>query len=901
MTGELLRTKLFIPAARPQTVERRQLMARMDAVWESGRRAILISAPAGAGKTTLAVAWLGRLKQPVGWLSLDERDNQPGRFLEYLIAALQAAAPGAGKDAQPLLALPGVNYTEVVTLLANDLAETHQPFILVLDDLHTIRRPELLQALDLLLDAQPPQMRLMLLSREDPGLPLARRRASGQIVELRMEDLRFSAGEAADFLNHSMGLGLTSGQVVALETRTEGWIAGLQMAALSLQQQPDKERFIGEFSGSHRFILDYLMEVVLDRQLDEIQDFLLRTAILERLCAGLCAAVLGKPEETAAAQQILDQLVRANLFLIPLDEERRWYRYHHLFGTLLLARLETLPAQQRAGYHLKASAWYEANDDPAGAVEHALMGNDTQRAADLIEKFIGARWQTTDLDFFRLVNRLPAEVVAERPGLCLQSAWLCVITGRNDQVMGWVEKAEKILGSQRDSTSRQANQGFASALRTYLADLFNQPAALDEGARQTYQAIPEENTGMRNSVAVMLGTISFMEGDFRAAEDYYLDALERDKRVAGTNAVPIACARLVRLRQVEGRLSAALGIIEENEQYVRERGARRFYISGLIYLLWGDILVERNALAEAEEQIRVGLKLAEDWPVPQGTSPGLSALTRLQVARGDLDAARAAAARNADLYHNRVLHPDVVYSAERAQVILWAAEHNRPALEEWARRTADKTPLDGGFRYEMRLITLGRAWLALDRTAEAVNLLRRLTGQNANSRRSGQRVDMLALLAAAQCGAGSEEPAMETLAEALRLGAPEGYMQVFLELGEPMQRMLVEWSHQAERAEDQGGELKYARRLLKAFASKQAKAEKSTGLEEETLDEPLSARELEVLRLVAQGLTNQQIAERLVISIRTVKKHVENIHGKLGVQNRTQAAAKARQTGLLKF
>ncbi len=900
MTGELLRTKLFIPAARPQTVERGHLLTRLDAVWESGRRAVLISAPAGAGKTTLAVQWLTRLWQPAGWYSLDERDNLPQRFLKYLIAALQTVAPGAGKEAEPLLALPGVNCAEVVTLLVNDLAEARQPFLLVLDDLHTIHQPALLHALDLLLDGQPPQMRLMLLSREDPGLPLARRRASGQIVELRMADLRFSEEETADFLNHRMGLGLAAGQVAALEGRTEGWIAGLQMAALSLQHQPDPEHFIREFSGSHRFILDYLMEEVLDRQPAAIQNFLLQTAILDRLCAGLCAAVMGEPEETAAAQKMLDQLVQSNLFLIPLDEERRWYRYHHLFGSLLLARLETLPAGQRARYHLRASLWCQANDDPAGSVEHALAGKDAQRAADLIEKFIGAHWRTTDLDFFKLVNQLPAEVVAERPALCLQTAWLCVITGRSDQVLGWVRQAEKKLAGAEDNANRRANLGFASALRAYLADLSNQPAALDEEAAvQAFEAVPEENTGMRNSVAVLLGTIFFMEGNFKTAEAYYLNALERDRRAAGTNAVPVATWRLVRLRQVEGHLNAALHLIEESECYIRERGTRRFYIAGIIYLLWGDILVERNDLVKAEEQIRVGLRLAEDWPVPQATSPGLSALTRLHVARGDLIAARAAAARAADLHRNRVLHPDVVYSAERAQVILWAADQNQPALVEWARQTADKTPLDGRFRYEMRLITLGRAWLALGQTSEALSILEHLAEQNAPSGRSGQRVELLALLAAAQRGAGSEEPALGTLAEALRLGAPEGYIQVFLEMGEPMRKMLGEWARQAERAEVQGSELKYARRLLKAFASKKAKSENSARLGQEALEEPLSTREMEVLRLLAQGLTNQQIAERLVISVRTVKKHVENIHGKLGVQNRTQAAAKARQYGLL--
>ena len=445
MSTALQKTKLFVPTARPQLVERPRLLGRLDAIREEGRRAALICASAGSGKTTAVVQWLVRSGLPCGWVSLDGRDNQPARFFTYLIAALQTVVPEAGNEAQALLQLPGVDLEEVVTLLVNDLAEAPGPFVLALDDFHAITNPAVYQAMDLLLDAQPPQMRLVLLSREDPALQLARRRAMGQLVELRQEDLRFTLPEALSFLNQGMGLQLSTEQVETLETRTEGWIAGLQMAALSLQRAPDANRFIRAFSGSHRFILDYLMEEVLTHQSREIQDFLLETSFLERMCAELCAAVTGKT--SLNAQKMLEQLAKANLFVIPLDEERHWFRYHHLFSDLLLARLQEENPRRMVELFRRASDWYEENDEPRLAVDFALKAQQPRHAADLIERHITERWQTVDMDFFLTVNRLPVEVIAERPSLCLQSAWVCVITGQTDARPG-------LPGSRRTAIER---------------------------------------------------------------------------------------------------------------------------------------------------------------------------------------------------------------------------------------------------------------------------------------------------------------------------------------------------------------------------------------------------------------------------------------------------------------
>lgn len=893
MTTPLQKTKLFAPAARARLVARTRLLERLNAIQTPGYKAALISAPAGSGKTTLVIQWLvSQPGWPAGWVSLDERDNLPARFFSYLVAALQTVLPGAGSEAQALLQLPGANLEEIVTLLANDLAVAPGPFVLVLDDLHAITNPALHQALDLLLEAQPSQMRMLLLSREDPALQLARRRARGQLIELRQDDLRFTLPEAVAFLNQSMDLRLSTGQVEILETRTEGWIAGLQMAALSLQRSPDVDRFIKEFSGSHRFILDYLMEEVFANQPEDVQRFLSETSILERMCAELCAAVTGK--EIREAQKLLEQLAVANLFVVSLDEERHWYRYHHLFNDLLLARLQGEGPERSTPLYRKASDWHEDNGDARLAVEYAFKAQDMSRAADLIELHITERWQTADLEFMLFVNRLPREVIVERPSLCLQSAWACVVSGQAGRILPFIEAAEQQLAKagRKTEPGDDAHRAFAKVLRAYLADFQNQPVQLDSSLGEAYATIPEGNTGMRNSVAVVLGTIYYMEGDFVSAMRYYEDALERDKRVNGTNAVPISVMRMVWVLQKQGRLRQASALVTENERYVRQRGSRRFYIVGVLNLLWGEILLEWNRLEEAGVQVREGLRLMEDWPTPQVLSLGYSLLARLQTAQGDLTGARATLARAEDLQQNNRFHPEFIYALERAQLRFWLAEQNRPAVETFVRETSAGAVLEPRFRYEARLIELCRAWLALGRNQESAVLLERLSASTGD--RHGSRIAILVLLAAAY----QDNPALAEAAldEALRLGEPEGYLRTFVDAGDPLRQTLKSWLQHYPKAGDDPLRA-YGQRVLLAFEKPSGMFTKARATPD--LPEPLSQREQEVLQLVAEGLTNQQIADRLVISIRTVKKHVENIHGKLGVQNRTQAVARGRALGLL--
>ncbi len=887
----MLKTKLYFPKARPKLVERPRLMQQLDRALAEGCRAVLVSAQAGSGKTTVIVQWLDRLGWPVGWVSLDGRDNLPRRFFEYLIAALQAVLPEVGKEVVPLLELPGANLEEIVMLLVNDLGRIPGSFVLVLDDFHTITNPALHQVVELLLGAQPTQMRLVLISREDPAIQLARRRVSGQLVELRQEDLRFSLTEAIAFLNQGMDLRqLSTAQAEMLEERTEGWIAGLQMAALSLQHAPDADHIIREFSGSYQFILDYLIEEVLAHRSAEIQNFLLETSILEQMCASLCAATTGVTLSQARSR--LDEIARSNLFVVPLDEERHWYRYHHLFGDLLLARLQAESPERIAGLNQKASDWYEENGDPRAAVEHAFKAQDAQRAADLIERHLTERWQKADLEFLSLVNHLPMEVLARRPTLCLQSAWVFVATGQPGRIAPFLENAERcLLAAERiPEPADAANRAFARILRAMLTDNQNQPVELDESVDEGYAAVPEENVGMKNSMAVVIATIYFMEGNFSAALHYFEDTLEREQRVNGTNGIPISAARMAWALQALGRLHQAANLLSQYAEYIRQRGNRRYYIGGALNLQLGEILLEWNQLDEAETQLRTGLRLLEDWPIPNILSLGLSLLTRLQIARGELADAKATLAQAAAL--QRRSQPQFLYAFERAQVQLWAAENDRQALETWARPCTPQADQEIRFRYEARWIELCRAWLALGRKEEAVRLLDRLAA--GAGERNGSRVAILALRVAAR----DEEPlhAFDDLEEALLLGEPEGYIRTFLAAGLPFRQVLKTW-FQHPRSKDKSQLRVYAHRLLKAFDEPLAKP--ASPLHPPELIEPLSEREMEVLLLVAKGLTNQQIAARLVISIRTVKKHLGNIHGKLGVHNRTQAVSRARELGLL--
>jgi LuxR family maltose regulon positive regulatory protein len=683
-----------------------------------------------------------------------------------------------------------------------------------------------------------------------------------------------------------MGLQLVPDQVEVLEVRTEGWIAGLQLAALSLQHATDVNGFIQEFSGTNRFILDYLMEEVLSQQPQEMQEFLFETCVLEQLCAGLCAAVTQKT--AGFCQKLLESLVKANLFVISLDEERRWYRYHHMFRDLLLARSQAESPERMKVLCHRASAWYDQNGELRLAVEYAFKAQDLDRAADLLETHFAERWQVADKDYLYLIEQLPFDIVKHRPVLCLDSAGLWVTVGKYARVAPFLEAAERVLNSaDHTGTSEAANQAFAQALRLMLGDIQNQPIEMDASMRQAFLAMPEEYTPTRQSVATLLESVCYMAGDFPGVIYYCQDAIERDKRINSTIGIPMSVMRMVLVLRAQGKLRKAFELVQEYETYVRQRGIRRFHVGGVLNLLWGDILIEWDQLDEAEPQIREGLRLLEDWSIPQYVSLGLGTLARLQIAQGKVGEARISMQKAEAFYQEGDFHPIFLQALLKAQVRLWIAEQNNFALEVFVDKTAALTKQQLAFRTEAPFIELCRAWIALGRSEDAAGLLHRLDA--AVGDRNGSRLEILILLAAAE----KYRPAAahKSLELALRLGQPEGYLRTFLEAGEPIWDGLNVWLQQAHTKIPVSLRA-YTRQIVRAF-DKPVGASRSAALLE-----PLTQRELDVLHLVAEGRSNRQIAEKLFLSEGTVKFYVHNILQKLGVESRSQAIAKARDLEL---
>ncbi len=917
MTTPVLTTKLFVPPPRPKALARPHLQERLN----TGllRKLTLISAPAGFGKTTLASIWAAGCGHPVAWLSLDSADRDPVRLLTHLIAALRTAAPMLGATALEMLHAPQPSSPEaVLTALINDIAVAEQTLVLVLDDYHVAATDVANRMLALFVEQLPPLLHLVVISREDPALPLARLRARDHMSELRLPDLRFTTTEASTFLHEVMGLELAADEVALLADRTEGWATGLQLAALSLRHQPDPTALIRSFAGTHRFVLDYLVEEVLRRLPEPLQQFLLRTAILDRLCGPLCDAVIGGP--ATAGQATLEALERANLFLVPLDNERRWYRYHQLFAEALrhrlAQRLGAMPHGGASDLHRKASGWYEAEGLLPEALHHAVAAGDLTQIASLAERC----WQGMDRNFqsaawLALLQRLPDALIQARPVLSVQCAWALMDQGDLEGCEKRLRDAERWLEPTTSADKRslpggmvvvdaelfQALPAMIAFARAYSAQARGDPAATAHYATLALRHTPESHPFLRAQSAVLLGLSAWMGGELETAYQAFATWVRQMHRADNLAFALVGVFGLIEIRVAQGRLREAVAEYRRAHQLASGLGPMTAYLDisyALLQLEQGDARAAAQTLRQSEQH-------SAQTPLVDWRYRWLLARSRLAEAEGDWEGALDLLDQARHRYV-RTPVPDlrpIAAIQARVQLRRGRLEH----AHAWARGVGLPAVDQLSFEREFEHLTLVRVWLAEHRRARDTRLLgavqallARLLAAAEASARAGSLIEILVLQSLAH--AADTPLALVALKRALALAEPEGYVQTFVDEGPPLARLLAE-------ALERKIASAYARRLLAAITAAhcaEGSAEKEAGPDlrsapdnAATLAEPLSDREREVLRLIAEGLSNQEIAGALCLSLYTVKVHARNIYGKLGVSSRTQAVARGRMLGLL--
>lgn len=867
----LLATKLFIPAPRVRRVVRDRLLERLEA--GKHRPLTLIAASAGSGKTTLVSEWLAACPQPAAWLSLDRSENDPASFWRHLVAAVRRVWPEFGQDVLDLFQSPQPPALDAVPgLIVNELAGMDGQLTLVLDDYHAITAEAVHEGLAALLASLPPQLRVVMLTRSDPPLPLARMRAADQLTEIRTADLRFRVSEAAVFLRDCMGLDLQDQQVQALVNHTEGWIAGLQLAALAVQGEERPQEFVDRFTGSHRFILDYLTDEVLRRQPPDRLRFLLATSVLDRLSGPLCDAVTGDD----GGQAILEQLDQQNLFLVPLDHRRCWYRYHHLFRDVLRARL----APDRAGeLQLRAAAWFEQQGLIAEAIPYALAAGDAERAAHLMEA--GA---TSELfshgdfgTFMKYLDQLPEAVVAGHPWLTMHQAW-------GTAIMGNTEEAARLADIAAGKASGMANGdhllGEAAGLHAYRALLAGDfPRAITRG-REAMQLLAPTDWGVRAIVAFTLASCSDMMGDLDDADRSYR-VVEQACRESGNMAMGVsALVAHAEMLVTRGRLREAPERLRTALRWADEHGGPRNHMSAPVFSGLGEVLREQGDLAEAERCLQEALERGRGGSIAYGTVRAYISLARLYGARGDLPALR----RSLDSAKEYASRFEVGLPAQLAISACALQWHVAQAGDGEEGRLPGVGPAAANL-YEQEQMIRARLLMVHGQAPEAREALSRLAATARAGGRTGNWLAATVLEALAADAAGDRPAALDLLTEALSVAEPEGYVRIFLDEGPAMVRLLEACRHA------------YASRLL-GGAPPAARAGEQH-LAAPPLAEPLTDREREVLGLIAKGLTNPEIGRRLYISEATVKRHVYNIYGKLGVSHRTEALVRARELGLL--
>jgi len=892
----LLETKLYAPKWRAGIVSRPRLLAPLNI---SPCRLGLISAPAGFGKTTLLTEWLTQASESVAWVSLDESDNHLPQFWRYVISAIQQISPAAGDRALSMVRVPQPPPIEaILTALINDLSAVEQDLLIVLDDFHVITDQTIHDSVAFLLDHIPTHARLIIATREDPRLPIARLRVRGQLTELRANDLRFLPEEAETFLNQIMDLHLPLEAVQTLETRTEGWIAGLQLAALSLRGRSNPSDAIHSFAGDDRFVVDYLVDEVLQRQSDQMRRFLLQTSILDRLTGSLCDAVTGRHDGTAT----LESLERSNLFVVPLDDKRRWYRYHHLFADLLRAHAEKEFYDHLPIWHRRASDWYEAHGFREAAIGHAFAGSDFDRAASLVEQTaISLLGSSQEGILHRWLANIPADLIRARPVLSAYSAFavfssgqLSVADARLTDAETWLARAPSESDGAvpgmvvSDESGWRSLRGMIAIARGYLAGALGDLPAQIRYAREAVAHVPNDNHLWRGAASALLGLAYWTSGDLDRAFDSFNDGMRR-LGIAELYRFQIACTFILAdIRINQGRLNDAARIYDQTIAQATATGDPIWGTADL-YVGQSFLCIERNDLSGAEDLLRKSKALGDHAGLAEARYRWFVAMARLCEAQGDLANAHIMLDEAARHY---VVNPDPYLRPVAAlQARLRVREGNLAAAETWVQERGLSIDDPLTFLQEFEHLTLAHILIAKSRHARSAQSLRnarhlldRLLTDAVAGQRNGSVIEILVAQALAGTVAGDLSAALIPLEHAVKLAEPDGYVRVFLDAGPEMELLL-------RLALSEGIAPSYIRVLLEQSAS--------LPLSQRGLVEPLTAREVEIIRLIAAGLRNDDIANRLFISLGTVKRHIANAYGKLGVSHRVEAITEAKRLGLL--
>lgn len=874
MTTPLINTKIGIPSIRSILVPRRQLIERLNAGIHG--KLTLLSAPAGYGKTTLAAEWLGATQRATAWLSLDEGDNDPARFLRYFLTALQVVDKKAGRETRSLLQMlePPSPDSLVMTLL-NELSAISAPFVLALDDYQVIQTLSIHQMLNAIIERQPSQMHLVLITREDPPISLPRLRARGQVTEIRQANLRFTEKECAEFLENVAGLKISKSDIAALEHRTEGWAAGLQLAAiamqstLSLRGREDLPRFVQEFTGSNRYVLDYLVQEVFERQSKVVQDFLLKSSILDQLCASVCEAITEQPE----SQALIEALEHANLFIMPLDQSRTWYRYHRLFRDLLYNRLRTQDDSALKALHARASSWYEDHDLPSVAIQHALAGTDWGRVLLLLHKASSAMIKQGEIfTLLNWYNQLPDHWILGDAESCLEYGWTLLLAGQFDHAEVYLSYAERFASEDPSFTGQLLNA------QAYLARAQGDLRRMVTLSQQALSILPKEDLDPRCIVSINLGIAYWYSGNMDAADHALVEVLETGRATGNLIAISMAEVFQGMILAVRGKLREAndrfLAVVQQDDTTAFLRESAYFYLS-LLHYEWNHLEQSGKYLLEA---IKIGELIQND----ELFIATRMMRARLHMASGNLAAAGEELDRAQQKADEGQFSVPAMPRLAAARVQYAIACNDLETASNWAGRMAADCDWHSFYRFTNTIKAL--YLLAKNKPREASNYLE---GCFERASKDGWVFGMIAIRALQALVAADPDTAFGFLKDALSWAQPEGYVRTFADLGKGMESLLVS-AIRRQIVPD------YAEKILAAMSESRQKPI----LGQLALIEPIHPRELEVLRLISAGLTNSQIAEKLVISTGTVKTHVHNICGKLETHNRTEAAARARELGL---